>query len=268
MKARTTIVAGYCCFVVMTLFCSAEAVAESAGEKGLNIVREADRRDSGWADSSSHMTMVLTNRRGDERRREIRSRSLEMPDDGDKRLIIFDYPPNMRGTAFLNYSHKRADDDQWIYLPALKRVRRIASRSKSESFVGSEFTYEDIAGEELEKYSYQWLRDEFFDGHLCFVIESYPVDARNSGYSRRVSWIDQHEYYLLKVDYFDRKDSFLKTLFFSGYHQYQSKFWRPDMMEMVNHQNDKNTRMIWKSYQFQTGLDEADFTQRSLKLGR
>lgn len=254
--------------VVMTLCCSAELQAETAEEKGLDIARLADSRDSGWGDSSSHMTMILANRRGDERKREIRSRSLEIQGDGDKRLIIFDYPPNMRGTALLNYTHKQADDDQWIYLPALKRVRRIASRSKSESFVGSEFAYEDIAGEEVEKYSYRWLRDEVYDGHMCFVIESYPVDVRNSGYSRRVSWIDQQEYYLHKVDYYDRKNQLLKTLSFTAYQLYQSKFWRPDLMAMVNHQNGKSTRIIWESYQFQTGLGEADFTQRSLKLGR
>jgi len=252
----------------MALFCSFDVLAETAEEKGLSIVREADLRDSGWGDSSSQMTMILANKRGDERKRRIKSRSLERLNDGDERLIIFEYPPNMRGTGFLNYSHKQKDDDQWIYLPALKRVRRIASRSKSEPFVGSEFAYEDITGEQIEKYHYRWLREEQYGEHACFVIESRPVDLRNSGYSRRISWIDQHNYYLLKIDYYDRKHSLLKTLTFDGYRQYKDKFWRPDVMAMVNHQNNRSTRIIWDSYQFQTGLKESDFTLRSLKLER
>lgn len=255
-----------CCFALLCY--PLDLLAETAEQKGLNIMREVDRRDTGWGDSSSHMTMILSNKQGDERKRQIRSRSLEMVEDGDKRLIFFDYPPNMRGTGFLNYTHKHADDDQWIYLPALKRVRRIASRSKSEPFVGSEFAYEDIAGEEIEKYRYRWLGDELYGEHRCFVIESIPVDRRNSGYSRRISWIDQRDYYALKVDYFDRKNVLLKTLTFEGYRQYQGKFWRPDVMQMVNRQNERSTRIIWDSYLFQSGLKESDFSQRSLQMER
>ncbi|MCF7821774.1 MAG: outer membrane lipoprotein-sorting protein [Mariprofundaceae bacterium] len=252
--------------VIFLLF-STVVLAETAEEKGLNIVRKADRQDSGWNDSTSRMKMLLLNRHGEKRERTMMSRALEVADDGDKRLIIFEFPPDMRGTGFLTYSHKQKDDDQWLYLPALKRVKRIASRNKSESFLGSEFAYEDIAGEEIEKYSYRWLRDEIYEERPCHIVESRPVDMRNSGYSRRISWIDMDNYYLHRIDFYDRRNTYLKTLTFGGYHQYLGQYWRPDIMEMVNHQNERTTRMIWEFYQFQTGLDETDFSQRSLKRG-
>jgi len=242
--------------------------AGEAGEKGLQIAREADSRDSGWHDSESSLTMILRNRHGDESRRELHGRALEVAGDGDKTLTIFDTPRDVKGTAFLNYTHKIGDDDQWLYLPALKRVKRIASRNKSGSFMGSEFAYEDIASQEVEKYTYKWLRDESYEGRDCFVVESYPVDARNSGYTRLVSWIDKSEYRTWKVEFYDRKESHLKTLTFKSYQQYLQKYWRPDEMEMVNHQSGKSTQLIWNAYKFRTGLTDADFTRNSLKRAR
>ncbi|MEH6578860.1 MAG: outer membrane lipoprotein-sorting protein [Amphritea sp.] len=246
-------------------------MAVSAGmeeEKGLEIAREADRRDNGWNDSESTLTMILRNRHGDESRREVRGKSLEVPGDGDKTLTIFDTPKDVKGTAFLNFTHKVKDDDQWLFLPALKRVKRIASRNKSGSFMGSEFAYEDIASQEVEKYTYKWLRDEVYEGQECFVVESYPVDIKNSGYTRLVSWIGKDQYRRWKVELYDRKKSHLKTLTFKDYRQYLDKYWRPDEMNMVNHQNGKSTQLIWSAYNFHTGLTESDFTRNSLKRAR
>ncbi len=240
------------------------ATAETAAEKGLAIIEEADKRDSGWNDSRSRLTMILQNRHGDKSTRELRSMSLEVQDDGDKTLTIFDIPKDVKGTAFLNFTHKVGDDDQWIFLPALKRVKRIASRNKSGSFMGSEFAYEDIASQEVEKYTYNWLRDETYEGRECFVVESYPVDIKNSGYTRIVSWIDKTEYRSWKVEFYDRKKSHLKTLTFKNYRQYLNQYWRADEMDMINHQNGKSTRLISNSYNFRTGLTEKDFTRSSL----
>ena len=130
------------------------AGAESPEEKGLAIAREADRRDTGFGDSTANLLMVLRNRHGQESVRNIRVRTLEVEGDGDKSLSIFDNPKDVKGTAFLTFGHKVGDDDQWLYLPALKRVKRISSRNKSGSFMGSEFAYEDISSPEVEKYTY------------------------------------------------------------------------------------------------------------------
>jgi len=244
------------------------AKAETPAEKGLKIAIEADKRDSGWGDSKQEFTMILRNRHGEESKREIRGRSLEVPGDGDKSLTIFDTPKDVKGTAFLNFTHKKGDDDQWLYLPALKRVKRISSRNKSGSFMGSEFSYEDISSQEVEKYSYKWIKDESYDGKDCFVTESYPVDKKNSGYTRMVNWIDKAQFRTLKVEYYDRKESHLKTLTFRAYKKYLDRYWRPDEMNMINHQNGKSTQLLFNNYQFRTGLKDSDFNKSSLKRAR
>ncbi len=244
------------------------ATAESPEEKGLGIAIEADLRDAGFEDFTANMRMVLKNRHGQESSRQIRVRTLEVESDGDKSMTIFDTPRDVKGTAFLSYSHKLDDDDQWLYLPALKRVKRISSRNKSGSFMGSEFSYEDIASQEVEKYTYKWLRDEVIEGQDCFVSERYPIDLKNSGYSRQITWVDKAEYRPLKVEYYDRKSSHLKTLTTKGYKKYRDKYWRADEMNMVNHQNGKSTDLFWSNYSFKTGLTDKDFTKNSLKRAR
>jgi hypothetical protein len=241
------------------------AMAQSAEDKGLKIAREADRRDEGFQDTTANMQMILMNRHGEKSVRDIRTRTLEVPGDGDKSLIIFDSPMDVKGTAFLNFTHKQGDDDQWLYLPALRRVKRISSNNKSGSFMGSEFSYEDIASQEVEKYTYKWLRDEELNGQPCFVIERYPKDQRNSGYTKEVVWIDKDEYRTLKVEYYDRKSALLKTLTMGDYRQYQDQYWRAHDMYMVNHQTGKSTRLLFSDYQFATGLRDADFNRNSLK---
>lgn len=246
---------------------SFSSLAESAEEKGLAIAIESDVRDQGWVDSRVNLEMVLRNARGNESRRQMRLKSLEVEGDGDKSLTIFDTPSDIKGTGLLTFSHKDKPDDQWLNLPALKRVKRIASKNKSGPFVGSEFAFEDITSQEVEKYTYKYLRQEVMDGQDTFVIERYPID-KYSGYTRQTVWIDKEHYRLLKVDYYDRKDALLKTLTFTGYRQYLDKYWRAATMSMVNHQTRKSTDLLWQNYEFSTGLDDSDFTRNSLQRAR
>ena len=249
----------------LTLVFPGTGYSETAEEKGLAIAIAADRRDTEFSDHTAEMLMTLRNKHGKESKRKIRIKTLEIENDGDKSLSVFDTPRDVKGTAFLTFSHKVGDDDQWLYLPALKRVKRISSRNKSGSFMGSEFAYEDIASQEVEKYTYTYLRDETLDGIDCFVGESYPVDQKNSGYTRLVSWRDKAEYRLWKVEYYDRKNAHLKTLTFKNYQHYLGRYWRASEMNMVNHQNGKSTQLLWSKYQFKTGLTDQDFNKNSLK---
>ncbi|MGB5686062.1 MAG: outer membrane lipoprotein-sorting protein [Candidatus Electrothrix sp.] len=248
--------------------CGQISLAEAPEEKGLAIVMEAERRDQGFGDVVSDMVMILQNRNGQESRREMANNVLEVQGDGDKSMSLFRTPRDIRGTALLTFSHKSGDDEQWLYLPALKRVKRINSRNKSGSFVGSEFSYEDISSQEVEEYTYKYLRDEDLNGHACTVSEYYPVDAENSGYSRQVVWRDKDEYRIQKVEFYDRKKSLLKTLTIKGYKQYEGKYWRAGEMQMVNHQSGKSTILLYRSYRFRTGLTENDFNKNSLKRAR
>ncbi len=242
-------------------------MAQSAAEQGLQIAQEADRRDTGFHDSTAGLQMILRNSQGDESTRLIRVRTLEQLNDGDKSLTTFDEPADVKGTNFLSFTHKTGPDDQWLYLPALKRVKRISSRNKSGPFMGSEFAYEDLSSQEVEKFTYKYLRDESYNGLDCFVVERYPED-RDSGYTREVAWIDKQAYRPQKIVFYDRKNSLLKTLTYSGYRQYLDKFWRADEMFMQNHQNGKSTRLIWSDYRFKSGLGERDFDRNSLMRTR
>lgn len=241
--------------------------ATTPEDRGLEIAVEADRRDAGFDDFRAELRMVLRNRHGEESVRQLRNRTLEQEADGDKSLVIFDQPADVKGTAFLTFSRKQGNDDQWLYLPALKRVKRISANNKSGPFMGSEFAYEDISSQEVEEYTYRFLREEELDGRATFVIERFPVDPK-SGYTRQVVWIDQEEYRTWKIDYFDRKDAALKTLTFHDYRQYLDRHWRPDRMAMVNHQTGKSTELLWTDYQFRNGYGERDFDRASLARAR
>ncbi len=250
--------------LTLSLF-SAPIYAQTPEEKGLAIAIEADKRDNGWSDQTSNIEMILLNRQGDSSKRTIRSKALEVQGDGDKSLTIFDTPRDLKGTAFLTFSHIQGADDQWLYLPALKRVKRISSRNKSGPFMGSEFAYEDMSSQEVEKYTYKYLRDEpCGDGLTCFVSERYPID-KFSGYTKQVIWLDTKEYRPLKIDFYDRKNALLKTLTLTEYQQYLGQYWRPHKLEMVNHQTGKKSIVNNSNYQFKTGLTDSDFNKSKLK---
>ena len=250
--------------LILGLSLSGIVFAGTPAEKGLAIAIEADKRDTGWGDSTTEMFMTLRNAQGQESKRQMRSKTLEVMGDGDKSLTIFDEPRDVSGTAFLSFTHAKEPDDQWLYLPALKRVKRISSANKSGPFMGSEFAYEDISSQEVEKYTYEYLRDEKVDGQDCFVIERKPT-YEHSGYTKLISWVDKNMYQARKVEFYDRKDTLLKTLHITGHKQYLGKYWRAHQMEMTNHQNKKSTTLEWKNFKFKTGLTERDFDQNALK---
>ena len=240
--------------------------AQTPEEKGLAVAEEADRRDLGWHDNESTMKMVLRNRNGDESVRELRRQVFESNEDGrgDKSIIVFDTPRDIDGTALLSHTKILEPDDQWLYLPALRRVKRISSGNKSGPFVGSEFAYEDLVSQEVDKYSYRWLRDETCGDTECFVVERYPL-YENSGYTRQVVWYDKDEYRVQRIDFYDRKDALLKTLTYHGYQEYQGEYWRADRMSMENHQNGKSTDLLFERWEFSVGLKENAFTPSRLR---
>ncbi len=249
------------------LLAHAETAEASDTERGLAIAIEADKRDTGFQDFTANMVMELRNKQGDVSTRTIRLKTLEVTGDGDKSMSIFDEPADVKGTAFLTFSHAIKPDEQWLYLPALKRVKRINSKNKSGPFMGSEFAYEDLASQEVEKYTYKYIRDEELNGVACFVVERYPA-YEHSGYTKQLAWINKDRYVAEKIEFYDRKNDLLKTLTNSGYKQYLDQYWRPEVMLMENHQTGKSTVLTWQDYQFKNGLDDKDFSRNSLKRAR
>jgi hypothetical protein len=239
------------------------AAAETPEERGLAIALETERRDAGFGNWSATAKMVLRDKQGAEAERTFRMLTLEQTDDGDRTLAVFDRPADLAGTAVLTYSHALVPDDQWLYLPEVKRVKRISSQNKAALFMGSEFAYEDLSSWEVKKYNYRYLRDETIDGHDCFVIENVPAYA-DSAYSKQIEWVDKQIYHPRRLDYYDRQGRLLKTMKFSGYQQYLGKHWRPAEQVMENHQTGKSTALLWGPYKFKTAIGESEFTPQAL----
>ena len=239
---------------------------EDPEKKGYEIAARSDRTDRGFSDSVVNLKMTLRNAAGKESTRSLDIKTFEIQDEnvGDKSLVVFDSPRDIKGTALLSYAQILDPDDQWLYLPALKRVKRISSTNKSGPFVGSEFAFEDFTSTELNKYSYKWLSSEACGEFTCDVIERYPR-YENSGYTRQIAWIDQSVYQVRKLDFYDRKNALLKTLDLQDYREYQDGIWRSHKFVMKNHQTGKSTELIYSDYQFKTGLTDNDFVKGVLK---
>ena len=242
-------------------------IAQTPEQKGLEIAQKQKATDVGWGDSQSEMKMILRSPSGKENTRVIKLKGLEVQGDGDKSLMVFDEPKDVSGTAFLSFSHIEGPDDQWIYLPALKRIKRIASKKKSGSFMGSEFSYEDLSSFEIAKYDFKYLRDEACGDAQCYVVESYPKD-KYSGYTRLISWINQTELRTEKVEFYDRKKSLLKVMTIQQYEKFDNKYWRPLVSLMENKQTGKSTEMHWTNIRLKTGLTEDDFSKNNLKRAK
>jgi len=235
--------------------------------RGLEIAIMADANTSGFIDSKSQMRMLLKNKKGQITERSMRSKIMEVEGDGDKSLIVFETPRDVRGIAVLGYAHKTKTDDQWLYMPALKRVKRIVSKNRSGPFLGSEFSLEDLAFQEVEKFVYKYIGEEQLDGKDCYLIERTPLDPY-SGYTKQKVWVEKENYLTLKIEHFDRKFSHLKTQYFRGFNKYLDKFWRPSEIEMINHQTNKSTTLLMEDMVFQNGFTERDFSQNSLKRSK
>ena len=244
-----------------------QAQAETPEEKGLRIASEASARNEGFGDFSAGLTMVLRDRHGRESVRQMRFKVLEVLTDGDKSLFVFDQPRDVQGTALLTHAHVNTQDDQWLYLPALKRVKRISAAKRSGSFMGSEFSYEDMSPPEVEEYTYKYLRDEPCGELTCTVTEQVPLDEK-SGYSRKVVWQDAGELRTWKMELYDRKGSHLKTLTLANYQQYLDQYWRAEEQTMVNHLTGASTVLHWTDFRFRTNLDDSEFTQTALRRVR
>ncbi len=224
--------------ILIISFLSASLFAIS----NLEVAKKSEAVMEGFKDSKSDMMMTLINANNQKRTRKMKMIILEK-NSGDKSLMTFLSPADVKGTKFLNYEHVNKDDDQWLYLPALKRTKRIAS---------------------IKKYSFKGdAKVVKLAGKKTYMGERKPK-SKNSGYKKQISWIDAKTYLIKKVEYYDRKKELLKTALFDDYKKI-SGIWRVGKMTMTNHQNDKKTILIWKNETIKNGLKERNFHKRVLK---
>lgn len=260
---RSTLLIGTLAFAEALSPAAQAAEADSALEQGRKIALEADRRDQGYKDSKAEAEMIIRKRRGSENRRQLEILTLEDPEEGDRSLLRFLSPPDVRGTSLLTHTRPKGEDEQWLYLPALKRTKRIPSVNRSGPFMGSEFAYEDFALRVPEDYTHRLLREENLEGQEAFVLERRPAYPA-SGYSRQVVWLDKAGYRILRIDYRDGKEKSLKTLVATGYRKYSGRFWRADTLRMANLQTGDTTWLVWRNQRLGTGLSGNDFSRGAL----
>lgn len=241
--------------------------ALSPEEKAQQIIDEGERRAEGFKDMIGSAEMLIRNARGHEARRGLDIKILEVP-DGGRSLTVVQAPKDVRGTALLTFSHDHGEDEQWLFMPALKRVKRIAASGRSGPFMGSEFSYEDFSAQSRDKYVYRWLGEEQLNGLDCHVIERLPKAETQSGYRRLLTWIEKKDLLLQRVHYFDHRDRHTKTLEVTGYKQYQDRWWRAESFVMTNLVTGGASTLTWRDIKFSVGLTERDLDQNALQAAR
>ncbi|MGO1072538.1 outer membrane lipoprotein-sorting protein [Lysobacter sp. CA199] len=235
-------------------------------KRGREIAGTVDRNDAGFADYVVNGRMTLRRPGGATAERSFEMNTLEVRDGGDKRLVVFSQPRDLAGFVSLTFTNAGAPDDQWIYLPAAKRVKRLAARDKTGSFAGSEFSYEDIATWELANYDYEFVRDEPCGEPkaTCHTIANLPK-YEYSGYSKLVETIDPRIWQPVRIVYFDKSGRELKRLDFHGYQKFDGKFWRPSRIVMTNLLDKAVSEISWDQYRFKIGLKAGDLTDARME---
>ena len=218
---------------------------------GLAIASYADLFDTGWVDELAQGTMTLFDGNGDSVRRSYLRMILEKA-EGDKLIVKFQSPAEIKGVAALTHENPGSSDDNWLYLPSTKRVRRISGANNTASFQGTEFTYEDLSNTDPREYEWRFLGEETME-RGDEQVPVYKLDAvptyDDSGYSHIVVYYNREAWRQERIEYFDKAGRLLKTRDSSDWLHLHGRFWRPVRLEMTNHQTGKRT-LLEQSNQF------------------
>lgn len=242
------------------------AAKQTPAQKGTEIAKQVRDKNDGFVGEESDMKLILITADGQRVVREMDGKVKEGGKDGDKSIMEFSNPKDVKGTKMLTWSYKSKEDDQWLYIPAFRRVKRINSSSKSSSFMGSEFAFEDLGSQEIDKFNYKWLRDDKVNKRAVWVLER--VSKEPSGYSKQVMFMDQKIFNPVKVEYYDLRGELLKVAEFKGYKEYsigKKKLYRASEIHMKNVQTRKESIFSWDNRELGKKFADSDFSQTRLK---
>ncbi len=232
---------------------------------GLQVMEKVYNRPSP-KEMEADLTMILISASGNQRVREIHQ---YIKDFGkvEKKIMFFVKPADVRNTSFMNWSYDdpNKDDDQWIYLPALKKVKRISSDSKSDYFMGSDFTYDDLGDRKPTDDIHKILREEKLGGEDCYVIESHPKN-KDYMYSKTITWVIKDKWIGLQKKFWDEDGEYLKTLHIKKYNNIKG-YWIIETVEMDNQQSNHKTIMKLTNIKINSGIRNSMFTERMMKRG-
>ncbi len=228
------------------------------------IVEKVYNRPEG-DDQTSNLTMTLENKSGKQRIRKIKQFTKDMG-KVEKSIMFFQSPADVKNTSFMSWSYESdKSDDQWIYLPALKKTKRISSDSKSDYFMGSDFTYDDLGDRKLDADTHTLLRSETLDGVYYYVVESVSKDE-DYMYSKAITWIRKDNFIGLQKEFYDEDGDLLKILSIKEFKEISGILVITNS-EMKNVQKDHKTMMILSDIKVNTGMSDSKFTERMMMRG-
>lgn len=255
------------------LVLGAAGAAPADGARALlDRVRTLNQTTRKWTDRVQRMQLTIVGRRGDEARRELEVMSKRYGDDASRSIMFFHAPPAVRGIGFLQWITPHEPDRQWLYLPALKRVRQISGGARSESFVGTDFSYEDLSimADVLDwgddRAAVRLIGEDTVDGHPSDVIELRPTPAAEVSYGVIRLWIGRDDQIVHKYEFADATGQVLKTLTLADVRQVGA-IPTAYRYEMHNERGGSRTTVELTALQYDTGLDDDVFTQRRLEKG-
>ncbi len=258
MKSIKIIAASIAIFAV-----SLTAVAEGARLSAQDVAQRLFDTHRGWGNLTANVRMEL--KQGSSTAvREMQMKMLELEKTGESDLLRVTLPADLSGTGLLTTTHDSGVEEQWLYLPAIKRVKRIAMDSKGGAFLSSEFSYENLEPFQVQKYSYQRLADETYANEICYVLQSIPVGT-GSVYGKLINWIAQSDYRLLKTEFYGKDGVLEKTLYIEQFEKYREKYSRPVRLRMVSAKNNAVTVAQWSNLKYDERLDAREFDAANLK---
>lgn len=223
--------------------------------------------------SHTKVRLKLRNNRGQERERDlITTTKLQGNGVDNQRLVRFLAPADVKGTTILLVERTKADDDMWIYLPGLRKTRRLVASNKKDSFAGTDFSYGDVIGHAVEAWRHKIIGEDNSPGEDCYIVESVPASDTirdNTGYSKRRSWISKNRFTLLKLETWDAEGQLLKQAEFGDFRQVDvaHKKWIAMRSRARNVQTGHTTDIVFSDYHVDPAVSDALFTARSLEFG-
>lgn len=234
-------------------------------DRGRTLMEQREKVLEGYGDEWDLIVVTQLNEDSAvEWERKVEQRLLEGPSHADLSMLKFIAPRNICGTGLLTHNHPEGEDDQWLHLPAARMTRRIAASGRSERFVGSELTYEDLTVWQVDDYTYSYAGQEGVSGRTLHVVEATPKEA-DSGYSKVVHFLDPETLQIQRTRYFDRKGDPLKIAEHEGYERMEGRWWRYKKMTMRNQQTGSVTVVEFLERKIRIGLSRGDFTLPALE---
>ncbi len=241
---------------------------------GRQVMEKQEELHKAQSEYGEEVMLLVDVKSGAKEKRDVKRYAKDVGNDLNRALLVFLKPADIKGTALLTHENPEADD-QWLYMPAVKKMQRIAQGSKKSYFMGTDFTYEDMEPEDIDNYEYTIKKEEAVD-HVkpakdCYVIEAVPANKEKkkaTSYSKRLIWVDKENFTTLKVEFYDRRKRLLKTQKSFEFENLTGTVYRPKKTIMDNHKKKHKTLNMVKKRVLNEPIEDSVFTERFIMSGK